>query len=725
MAEDWKQIWNDMRAALRGAPPETDTGEPAPQVVDAAKDEAVVEAMSVDVRTETAVSPTPQEADESANGIDQSDDDSLSDTSSHPKEIATPFQQQTRRVLIVLALLAAAAWVLVNTGLLGRIFAPTPPAPDVIASFGDDQLTIADLEAHLNLLTGEHPEEIPHTQDEIIYVLENMVLEELVQRWVAENPPEDEETFSHAMQHINEELSLNSIETGLHEGDIPVAESEIQAFYYENRTLFGDQPLTAVRAQIKQTLVAEQEQSYVETYLQQLKENASITRYFELLEVPPPTEDDLRRYYEENKEQFTEPRRVVVKELQFPIGEDEATARQDADAALLKLRAGTPFVEVPSSIPRAIVSTDILISEGVSDPGWETTVFAMTENEMSNVFRAGSSFYIVQLQEKIDAYLQPSSEVQFFLETAVTPKLMDNWFTANAGKTLFTLKSSRYTVGEFYQEYQELPFTIQAEYSGPEGMKELAEALIERLLLVSDANDRLLDVENQPLAEEARLQVLQQMMHEEEVDDKISFTDEEIQQFYDENQELMARPPQVRVRYIRIGLGNSADEAESARQRINEAYERLSPGLFQKGEGFTVIAQEYSEDPETAVNGGERPGWIGISPDILTEFQLNTFNEVALTLQTDEISTPFQFGDSFYIVEVIERTEPEVVGLEQARPFIEEILGQEKHKSLEIELEEKLLAEADMEIYWSVLNPYLLQFPTPEPIIFPFIEPPS
>jgi parvulin-like peptidyl-prolyl isomerase len=254
-------------------------------------------------------------------------------------------------------------------------------------------------------------------------------------------------------------------------------------------------------------------------------------------------------------------------------------------------------------------------------------------------------------------------------------------------------------------------------------MKELAERLAERLLLVADANDQLLDVQNQPLVDEARLQVLKQMLHQEEVDDKTEITDEEIRQFYDENQELMIFPPQVRIRYIRIGLGNSEDGAEAARQRAEEAYEKLNPGLFQQGEDFAVVAREYSEDPETAANGGELPGWIGESDDILEEIEMHLFHEAVLNLPTDEVSRPFEFGGSWYIVQVIERTDPETVGLEEAHPFIEEILSQQKHEQLEIELEERLLEQANLEIYWPVLDEYLQQFPTLEPFSLPFSSP--
>lgn len=768
MAEGWKQVLEDMRAVLLGRTPEPKPQKPDAPVDDSKPDtpimaesdsqetefpveesdalvdenepdvpalaafgdleidtlaveeieEAPADFLDMDPLTEAQDSQTAESLEAVTGDVEAID---LPDDQAAPLPETAPTRRWSKwEVAFGVVVVLVGGFVFLNSnGLLGRMLSPRPPAPDVIATFDGGQITISDVEAHLSQLVGDEMSEAMLSQQTILLVIEDMAMDELVQRWAAERQPEDEETFSHAMQHINEELSLNSIEAGLHEGDIPVAESEIQAYYNENRALFGDQSLTAVREQIRQTLVAEQEQDYVTGYIEQLKENASVTRFFELLDAPAPTEDDLRRYYEENREQFALPRQAVVDELQFPIGEDETAARQAADDALLKLRSGADFADIPQDIPSALLQTGVSVDEGWRDPAWDTAVFAMTNGELSNVFQAGNAFYIVRLLEKQNARTQTFEEVRPFVEAAVAPQVVDDWFAANASKTLFTLKSNRYTVGEFYQEYQELPFTVQSQFAGPEGMKDLAEQLIERLLLVADANDRLLDVENQDLAQEARLQILKQMLHQEEVDDKIEITDEDIQQFYEENQELMAFPSQARIRYIRIGLGNSADEAEAAQQRADEAYEKLNPGLFQQGEDFAVVAQEYSEDPETAANGGELPGWVGESDDILAEFEMHPFHEAILNLRPDEISQPFEFGGSLYIVQVIERTEPETVDMEEARPFIEEILTQQKHSELEIQLQEQLLDQAEFEIYWPALESYIQQLPTPA-APFPF-----
>jgi parvulin-like peptidyl-prolyl isomerase/predicted nucleic acid-binding protein len=551
---------------------------------------------------------------------------------------------------------------------------------DVIATFDSGQLTITDVEAHLKVLVPEEYLAVARTPETLLAVVEDLVMNELVRRWATTRQPDRDEDFSHTMQHITESLNLESLDAQRHEGEIQIAESEIQDYYDANREQFGDQSLNAVREQIREILVAEREQGYIEGYLKRLKDNASIARNVELLDVPAPAEDDLRRYYDANMEQFRMPRRVV---------------------------------EVAGAITNTLALTGTTYSEGARDPAWDAAVFALTANELSDVFRAGDVFYIVRLNELQPARTQTLEEVRPIVMTAVEQQQTETWFTANASKTLFVLKGKQYTLGQFYKEFKEFSPLTPGQYAGPEGMKQLAEQLIERLLLVEDTYDQLLDVQNKPLVDEARLQVLKQMLHQEEIDDQIQPTDEELQKFYDENLDQMVLPSRARIRYIRVGLGSTEDEQNVARARADEAYRKLAPGFFQPGADFAAVAQEYSEDPETAANGGELEGWIGESEDILAEAQLHPFHEAILPLLPNEISQPIQFGDSLYIVQVIERTEPEQLTFEQAKPDLEETLTGQKHEERQAQLTDELFKQNNVVIYESVLVEYFNTLSSP------------
>ena len=716
MAEGWKQIWEDIVNALRG-------GEAVQTTDDAPKDEEVRH-LETDISPEKVTEPPLEmDADSAAEPVY----DLESSGEDLPLIVDQPAPARTPRQILIVRLIAGGTITILSLLLLtgvwfsggyrwwARLTAPKPPATDVVATFDGGQITISDVEAHLQLLIPDEYQAALSSPETLLAVVEDMVTDEMVRRWAATRQPDQDQTFSHTMQHINESLNLESLDLQLHENEISIAESEIQAYYESNRDQFGDRSLEDVREEVKQVLVSQREQDYVKDYIQRLKDNASITRNFELLNVPAPSEDDLRRYYDANLENFKLPRQATVDEIQFPIDGDEAAARKDADDALLKVRSGATFDEVAQTITRASVQTGALVPEGTRDAAWDTAVFALTEGELSDVFQAGDSFYVVRLNDLQSARPQSLDEVRSTVLAAVQQQKTDEWFAANTSKTLVSLKGKQYTLGQFYQEYQELPISMQAQYAGPQGMQQLAESLIERLLLVEDTYDQLLDVGNKPLADESRLQVLKQMMHQEEVDDKLEISDEEMQKYYDENINLMSLPPKARIRYIRIGLGQTEDEQQAAQARADEAYKKLVPGLFQQGAAFADVAQEYSEDPETAAQGGELLDWIGESDDILAEAQLHPFHEVVLSLQPEEISRPFPYGDSLYIVQVIERTEPEQLPFEQAKPYIEEILTQQKHEEQLTQIQEKLLKDANFVVYPTVLEAYFQQLPTPTP----------
>ncbi len=755
MAESWKQVWEDIVSALRGGEPR-----PEPQSPPDEKPTLLPEAPPPDVEalpgatdpgsSEKALSvplagkPAAPVEDALSVSVKSSDEQTplVWETAPSPQlpieeegvasEPAAPGPTARSRPARLTRLHVGALFVGLTAVIVGGLWfaggdrwwpqvniwwlsltAPKPPALDVIATFDGGQILIADVEAHLNLLVPEEYQAVARTPDTLLSVVEDMVMDELARRWAATRQPDRDADFSHTMQHITESLNLESLDTQRHSGDIQVTESEIQEYYNANRDQFGDQPLNDVREQIRQTLVSQREQGYIEGYINRLKDNASITRNVELLDVPPPSEDDLRRYYDANLDLFKLSRRAVVDELQFPVGADEAAARQSADDALLELRSGATFDEVTRAVTGTLSFTGTTISEGTREPAWDTAVFALTDNELSDVFRAGNGFYIVRLNDLEPARTQTLDEVRPLVLATVQQEKTEAWFNANAGKTLFTLKGRQYTLGQFFTEFQELDPAAQVQYGGPEGMKQLAELLIERLLLVEDTYDQLLDVQNKPLIDEARLQVLKQLLHQEEIDDQIQATDEELQTFYNDNLDLMALPPKTRIRYVRIGLGSTEDEQNAARARANEAYNRLVPGLFQSGADFAAIAQEYSDDPITAANGGELDSWIGESDDILAEAQLHPFHEAILSLQPDEISQPLQVGDSLYIVQVIERTEPERLTFEQARPYIEEILMQQKHEERLTQLTEDLFKQANVVVYETVLLDYFKTLPTP------------
>ena len=349
-------------------------------------------------------------------------------------------------------------------------------------------------------------------------VVEDLISDRIVLRWAAERKPQGDESFRHAAKHIDEELSLAALSDQIHEEQLTVSESDLRAYYDANRAALAGQTFEEAREGISRTLKARREPDYVASYVERLRSNASITRNYDLLRVPSPTDDELRRYYDENRDSFKLTRRVIVDELAFPIGSFGDAARQKAADALLRIRGGATFSEASADKEGTRMASGREVAEGTEAPEWETAVFALVPGELASVFQAEDAFYVVRLVDSRPARSRELSEVRAEVAEAVARRKEEAWFAANGDKTLFTIKSERYNLGQFYDEFRELPRGLRLEYSAPDGMKRLADDLIDRMLLVSDTYDQLLDVKTRPQADESRLRLMAQMMEQEEVD---------------------------------------------------------------------------------------------------------------------------------------------------------------------------------------------------------------
>lgn len=140
-------------------------------------------------------------------------------------------------------------------------------------------------------------------------------------------------------------------------------------------------------------------------------------------------------------------------------------------------------------------------------------------------------------------------------------------------------------------------------------------------------------------------------------------TDEEIQNFYNENQEGML---QAQARHI---LVETEEEA-------NNVLERL-----ENGEDFAELATELSQDPGSAANGGD----LGYFPRgrMVPEFEEFVFNS-----EVGEISEPIETVHGFHIIEVtdikdsVEDFSEEIKSAVQSEKFLAEL--QEKEANADI-----------------------------------------
>lgn len=154
----------------------------------------------------------------------------------------------------------------------------------------------------------------------------------------------------------------------------------------------------------------------------------------------------------------------------------------------------------------------------------------------------------------------------------------------------------------------------------------------------------------------------------------INVTDKEIEEYYDQNEEMFVVPE---IREIRHILVNTTEEAEDILEKLKH------------GEEFSELAKKYSIGP-SASNGG----MLG---NITKGQFVPEFEEVAFNLTLGEISGPVKTKFGYHIIQVTNIEKERKISLEESKDFIRQILIQSKlqdrMENTIQELEEKYLIE--------------------------------
>lgn len=197
-----------------------------------------------------------------------------------------------------------------------------------------------------------------------------------------------------------------------------------------------------------------------------------------------------------------------------------------------------------------------------------------------------------------------------------------------------------------------------------------------------EVKEQLLYIVNQFLSQEYLKKVVMK---------EASVSEDNLKDFYEQNEEELASPEQVRVRQILIRLSPRFTQEEKNRAR-HEAQNLLSK--LKQGEDFAKIAEIYSEDESRAVrtNGGDF-GYF-------TRGQLlQPIEQVAFSLKPGEISDIIETEYGFHIIKVEDHKERRARSFEEVKDLIRARL-QEEYATIKAEESVKDIGkEAGMEIY--------------------------
>lgn len=162
-------------------------------------------------------------------------------------------------------------------------------------------------------------------------------------------------------------------------------------------------------------------------------------------------------------------------------------------------------------------------------------------------------------------------------------------------------------------------------------------------------------------AEEYRAQLRRSLsvakLINKEISSHISITDREVSDFYAANRANFSFPePSIHIAWIVVTpspdpsvhnlKGDKAQNDEQARQKIEMVLNRA-----RQGEDFGMLAQNYSEDPNSAPNGGD----LGFIPESALEKASPEMRKAVTSLPVGQMSPILKTQDSYRLIKIISR----------------------------------------------------------------------
>ena len=620
-----------------------------------------------------------------------------------------------KKIIAVLVIL------LIGAGLylfLPYLLEPTPPGATVVASYNGKNITTDEL---LSFISLERAKEREHAYCEVhgydhsqctsdepceshpVDSLEGyqqmatrLAIEQIIQEWAESQGITQQEDVQHGLKDLLEGASVNQLIEQLHEEEITpesIPSWEVKQYYDENIQTYTGKALSEVEDEIRQILVSKKDENFFEQYIEKLKQTAGLQVNLDLLKVSEPSDAELSAYYDKNIADYKTAEKAEALEIKIT----SADAQSKANEAIRKIRSGESFDNVASAYGENGKANRLSLERGADQTAIAAAIWKMKPGNISDpVANEDGSVSIIKLSGTTPAGIKPFSDVRPAIRYLLLQNNMEKEYGIRKDEALFSVHSRRYTIGDFYTEFKELPPEYQAQFSTFEQKQQLVEQLIAKELLLEETGDSSVDESQRHGFDEMKIQYLAQILHQQEVDEKLMEpTEDEAKKFYEQNKETFVIPEEAKLSFIWTDQGLNGEKADQARQKAEEALSLLNGGT-----DFAEVAKKYSEDG-SAGSGGE----IGanISLDQLPE----ELGKKIFSLNPGETSGVIDYDYGFYIFKLWERTEARQMTFEEVSEDVKAHLSEEKHSQLESEMEQTLLEKADFTIYNKTLRKLL------------------
>ncbi len=620
------------------------------------------------------------------------------------------------------------------------------PDPNVVASFKGGIITREHLKTKFDELMPCCKERYKGLEGQKL-LLKNMVLPIAISDIIKKKNIDLRQNIREELGNIAGELNMTFLHMKFHEKVLESDEKyrELRETYrLQKRRLEGYpiserfQRLLQLHQKIHPNIAKEVEE-IGKNYLQKLRNEASITRNFELLMIKS-TEDELKNFYQQHKDEYRVPDRVKIEEIRVefkkgrndcPNCPEEEKAKEIIQKALDELKSGAEFKEVAGKYSSNVQSIEPKwLEKGVNGQEFDDIAFSIEPGEISPIFKSGNSFYIIRVLEKKKGYLKSYEEVRDQIEKEYKWQKGEEFLRENSDRILFSINGKPYTIGDFIKEYEKeidphichhmkysemkhgenkKPMLCDFAHNTIEEQKKIINRMIDKELIVEDTFNQMIHVEHQREVELLTMSYLYPIFHEEEMRKMIRITDKMIEDYYRKHQEKYQSPARAKIRMIMIKGGEKKEEKEKAYQKAKEVYKNIKPSIFsfKKGMDFGEAARKYSDDKETASKGGLLDFDVYECRNEVEYMLLHGFHKKIFELKPGDISEIFDFGDDYYIVEIMEMERRKKIPFQEIKEEVKKDLMKEEHQKVMERWEDDLLRSIGYVVYEKPLKEVL------------------
>jgi peptidyl-prolyl cis-trans isomerase C len=155
--------------------------------------------------------------------------------------------------------------------------------------------------------------------------------------------------------------------------------------------------------------------------------------------VPDASDDDAKKFYDENPAEFEQPEEILVRHVLIPVKpgatkEEKAAARAKAEKVLAEVRGGADLAEIAKRVsagPTAAEGGSLgWIRRGDTVPDFEAAIFALKKGALSDVVETQIGYHVVRVEGKHPARKIPFSEAKEMIKRRLVQDRIEKEFKA-------------------------------------------------------------------------------------------------------------------------------------------------------------------------------------------------------------------------------------------------------------------------------------------------------